>query len=1052
MNHQSMSLSNKNPYLNYEVIDFFLLRSPIFPMELYKKFFLTEYKSNDWDEMLEEAARHLEPIIHNDLFKEAIFLSSPSLYNNLDNFKSKNKKKREQVIKSVVRYVIRMTMRSTPYGVLSGVNLGKFGENSTLSIKKIKEHKKIARPDMHWLIKVITGLEKNDQFLLSLKLRRNPLYIENGSRVKLPFNTAYVKDSKYDINITTNSIRFTPVVNMVFRETEEPILYEDLLYKLKGHFNEVPIESIKNFLNQLIHFEYLITDLRPPLTETSPFDYILKRLQIIDSITYPIPQLKEIKDMLKQYNELEVGKGQQLLISLTQKMKNLAKVDNYLQVDLNVKKDELRLSKQLKNEIGQAAEVLCLLSHKDDSLEMSDYLNKFLEHYGTSREVPIAELLDPEVGLGLPEVYRTNDYEDRSTKSFNEIHKANLFSEWTMSAIRDKDIEICLDEDKLDQLIDNEKNYRNLPDSLDIYFHIDALSEKHIDNGEYNLVLGASAGSNIAGKTTGRFYHIIGNEFKEYFKNIKEVHQEIQKDKVIAELVYVPTSGRTANIVQTYNFREYEVVIGTNPANNKKSRIEIDDLVVGSTLERFYIRSKSLNKEVILTTNHMLNHKIAPPIYRFLVDISHSTMGNWSFLNWNSADFLPLIPRVKVGKVVLSPAQWKLNNGSLPRTENREWYRNFKRWKKQWMVPRYIYLTVGDNRLLLDLENPLHINELKRDFGKIKEGESLLLTEALGVFSSPLSSEEGCFNGEYVFSLYNKNKKVEKLPNYIFERNFGNIQNDNRRFLPGSEWLYLKLYGSGERQEELLVDFLYNKSSLFNQWSESFYFMRYVDETDHIRLRFQGSPKKLLNEGMLELNKHLEVMVSEGIISKFTIDTYEREIERYGGTELISYSEELFAIDTEFVLYWLAHIRSGDVNINKDILAVTSVMSYLKCFYQTLDEQIDWLNSRINPKKYMEEYRKLKRQLLVSNIENFSSVNQHIKEINSRREEVLLNYANKISIFNDKQVLTSTPEEILASIIHLHLNRFIGIDRNREIKILTLTRHTLLSLKHMGGL
>nr|WP_281361253.1 lantibiotic dehydratase [Kroppenstedtia pulmonis] len=69
--------------------------------------------------------------------------------------------------------------------------------------------------------------------------------------------------------------------------------------------------------------------------------------------------------------------------------------------------------------------------------------------------------------------------------------------------------------------------------------------------------------------------------------------------------MYFPSRGRDGNISLAPGLQPYELVLGTNSANDKK-QLELEDIVVGATLDRLYLKSASLGKEVIFTANNML--------------------------------------------------------------------------------------------------------------------------------------------------------------------------------------------------------------------------------------------------------------------------------------------------------------------------------------------------------------------------------------------------------------------------------------------------------------
>lgn len=90
------------------------------------------------------------------------------------------------------------------------------------------------------------------------------------------------------------------------------------------------------------------------------------------------------------------------------------------------------------------------------------------------------------------------------------------------------------------------------------------------------------------------------------------------------------------------------------------------------------------------------------------------------------------------------------------------------------------------------------------------------------------------------------------------------------------------------------------RRSLATRW----FFLRYGDPEWHLRLRFHGSPRRLA--GILPLlQRTLAAAVSRPSWWKVQVDTYERELERYGGTAGLLLAEQIFHVDSEAVLEML---------------------------------------------------------------------------------------------------------------------------------------------------
>jgi thiopeptide-type bacteriocin biosynthesis protein len=133
-----------------------------------------------------------------------------------------------------------------------------------------------------------------------------------------------------------------------------------------------------------------------------------------------------------------------------------------------------------------------------------------------------------------------------------------------------------------------------------------------------------------------------------------------------------------------------------------------------------------------------------------------------------------------------------------------------------------------------------------------------------------------------------------------------------RSFLPGSEWLYLKLYTGAATADRLLVETVAPlvKSALGSGAADGWFFLRYGDPDWHLRLRFHGAPERL-RQLAGELPEVLEPLHQQGLLWKVQLDTYEREVERYGGPEAMLLVERLFQADSEAVLELLS-LLPGD--------------------------------------------------------------------------------------------------------------------------------------------
>lgn len=164
------------------------------------------------------------------------------------------------------------------------------------------------------------------------------------------------------------------------------------------------------------------------------------------------------------------------------------------------------------------------------------------------------------------------------------------------------------------------------------------------------------------------------------------------------------------------------------------------------------------------------------------------------------------------------------------------------------------------------------------------------------------------------------------------------------KYPPGSNWLYLKIYGGPQGLEEWLTRPFRDLLSAWKQLTlvKQFHFIHYIDPEYHLRLRFLLFDP--VNAGVLmnQIQVSCREMLDEDLIWKIEVGTYEPEYDRYG-PERMALVESWFEIDS---YYWLDEItrrtEKGDQEIWKS--AIHSVDVFLGDFGATLDEKIIVIN------------------------------------------------------------------------------------------------------------
>jgi thiopeptide-type bacteriocin biosynthesis protein len=414
------------------------------------------------------------------------------------------------------------------------------------------------------------------------------------------------------------------------------------------------------------------------------------------------------------------------------------------------------------------------------------------------------------------------------------------------------------------------------------------------------VLLRGASGAPGAG-LLGRFCHADGALRARVEEHLR-LEEAQRPDAVFAEIVHLPES-RVGNILLRPVLRSYEIPFLGRSGAPPQAQLPVTDLllsvvgdgVASGAAERLVLRSRRLGREVLprLTSAHKYSLS-SLGVYRFLCELQRQgTVGVLTW-DWRPLEALPFLPRVSSGRTVLARARWNLDRRDLERFSGRT--EAFREWCHEAGLPRWIALADADNELVTDLGNALSVEALLHH---LRRREQATLIE---LFPSPdelcAHGPEGRFTHEIVIPF------VRVTEGRTSNRRAAPREAVQRRFSPGSEWLYAKLYTGNGTADRVLIDVVgpVVQVALDTSAAERWFFVRYADPHFHVRLRVNGDPRRLVEEVLPLLRQKAELLLADGVMWRLQLDTYERELRRYGGDEGIELSEEIFWHDSEAVL------------------------------------------------------------------------------------------------------------------------------------------------------
>lgn len=1046
--HQTDSVIDSHRYQTKDQIfipgDFFMFRSPLLPIHHFEQ--LQSEKS------LEAL---LKEYMSDPCILEAIAVASPSLFHAIKHFSGDwPKKKKQQVLTSLLRYLLRMTTRSTPFGMFAGMTVGKLTNLTDLKLKSYLEHNKRTRPDMEWLLAFVHQLENRPEVIKQVKVERNRGIQYSSRRLELPFSTDCGQQGKEKVRKESISIQFSKPIRDVLQIAEKPVHYTSLLQSMIRLYPEVDEQKVSNLVWNLFKQEFLISSLRPPLTVADPIQYLLRQLSELDGLENEKSELADICSQIKKYDEQQLGKGLDQYLQIRRKMREIIPESSPLQVDLKLTAEKVCLNREIGEEVARAVECLWRLAAPQTGFNhLKSYHMDFLERYGTRREVPVLELLNDETGLGAPSPYtypQSTRHDDQ--KPVTSQAKEKVLLEMIEYALLQKNLEVELTEDLIQQIEEGKVHQEEVPASLEIYVEVLASSQKDIDCGNYQVSIMPITGSQRISQSFGRFMDMLESKEQEPIRRSVKREQELQPDVVWVEGSYLPAQGRVGNVAVHSALLDYELSAFTNSSEQTKV-ISLEDITVGATMNRLYLKSRSLDKEIRVTASNMLNYQQSPNVYRFLREVSQEGIRHIQPFRWGNSEIGPFLPRVRFGRTFLTLATWNLTWDRLGLSKRRdkieEWDSALRQWCRDWMVPQYVYLMFADHRILLDMENKEHRSQIWKE---MLQSEKVVIQEHIGSFQDRWAmGEDGIYASECIIPLVRKQSLPSVSP-VIKQTCTQAVSVQDRIRLPGSDWLFVKLYIGRERQNDFISHLVYEfaEEAVREKMAEDWFFMRYVDPDPHIRLRFKGSDDTLLSHLGPWLKKWGDPLVKDQVISRLVIDTYDRELERYGGVHMMEDAENVFAQDSRLTAQLLRMIRHNQFELSVHDVAVVAIVDMLKHLGMDFSSQLRMLDQIVHKDDYRKEFRAKRKHLLT-----LTDIQDRWKGLHTiRNGKLLVSLLKKrapslqhfgFRLQKEKQTLSNTPEQIIGSLVHMHCNRLMGVDREQEKKVMAFTRHTLYS-------
>ena len=259
---------------------------------------------------------------------------------------------------------------------------------------------------------------------------------------------------------------------------------------------------------------------------------------------------------------------------------------------------------------------------------------------------------------------------------------------------------------------------------------------------------------------------------------------------------------------------------------------------------------------------------------------------------------------------------------------------------------------------------------------------------------------------------------------------------ENRAFIPGSEWVYFKLYTGTKTADAILKNELYGyvQEMLNNGIIDKWFFIRYSDPDFHIRLRLHLNELRNFSFIFNRFYETFHLLVETGLVWNIQCDTYQREMERYGANT-ISMIEDVFCIDSDYIIRLLHRLDEDNPEQHRWKVALALIDSFLSAFSFDLPQRKELLNTMAESHKkefgfihhHTSKQLNDKCRVYRKEIENAmlweKEATEAVNIIKARRQDSI-SITQKLAAIEKTGDLQVSMKDLLISMIHMTMNRW----------------------------
>jgi len=955
----------------------------------------------------------LKEILTEPFFKNSLWLASPSFYRIIEKKHFDYTTLSEKEINSLLKYYNRMSFRATPFGSFASFTVLRWSSDSRVNLKANAAGFLHLLPSNEFLGELADHSGgPGDNYRISL----NPTLYRFGPAFRF-IRSSVPSAGKYTYLLS--SIAAEWLTRVILRKLQREDFSYAQLVQLIMEKAGCPVTDAKDFLHFLLDQQVLYGPAQGDVIEGIASGTLFREQSGGYSIS---PELGNWPGAARLPASHPV-----LLSTLAAQIQNPATgrtVESLFYGALERPLESGGLPLHYQEGLKRGLTALQHLSVPSEVPALKRFIDAFREKFDQQR-VPLLVALDPDRGISYMQaegaaksegVLKDLPFQMASAPgqplNWNAVHR--LFVRlWLHNTQRDPRSPIVIRDSDWGELTSRFNPDQAAPTLAVLFSRA---------GGKLLLEMVSSIS---ATSLVGRF-NLFSQETEDLCRKLAAIEADLNPEVIFADICQ-HTDRHVDNINRRKPVYDYHIPVNVYSDVPAEQQIALSDLWLSVHQNELILESAKLGKRIIprLSTAFNFMHNTMS-VFRLLCDLQFQGLEN--NLSFDLERFFPgldFYPRVEYAEVVLSPARWHIKQADiklltqLPLSLGR-----LHLYLQKHQIPSWITLGSGDQQLTFDLGgDPQALHFL----ACIKNSSSQMVREYL-LPEDTVLSEKRPMNGQFVAFFAAGAPTYQGLP---VLKHFE--EQRRRRFLPGSEWIYLKIYCTAEAGNQVLLQGIAPLIRQYAQVINTWFFIRYTDPDHHIRLRIRAGSTET-SKLLMAIRDTLVAPEFYGLVKKCQPETYEREVERYSSARMAQV-EELFCLGS-----MVAINRISDGAPESTLAKFRIIHTMISCFFHDPEEKEAFLSVRAAG--FLAEYRELK-SLKRGMDQRYREIRAGLRSVLAGSEADIQRHAGPDQAISEmlkalvalaQSVNDWTPAKrnaLIGDLVHMQVNRMFN-ERQRE--------------------